>query len=154
MYPLIKIVRKKIASTATLAIVVFGSLVLVACGNGQEDDPMTTGGNTAGDTGGASDAGTDSSDVGGSDAGTTAGTTGGSNTSGSTDTGTPPDLSHLPIVRVPSDILTVVSEEVPIVGSAIFPGIPLDIPVIDWSAVSGPGTVSFSKSASLATYID
>ncbi len=133
MYPLIKLVRNKIIRKET-AIILISSLIFVACGPA-EDDPSTTGGDTAGSTGGSTDAGT----------------TAGSETAGSTDAITPPELSPLPIVRVPADIQTSVSNEVAIVGSAIFPGIPLDVPVIDWSVVSGPGTVSFSKSGSLAT---
>ncbi len=89
---------------------------------------------TAGDTSVGSDGSSD-----GSSASTTAGNTEGSTTSA-------PDPT--PIVRAPADAQILISDTLTLNGSVAFPSTPLDIPVIQWSALSGPGNVVFSNAQS------
>lgn len=94
-------------------------------------------------TAGSSDAGT--ADAGGSDAGTAdAGTT----------AGVAPPNDSTPIVRAPADQQIALGEPLVLSGSVAIPGAPVDIPVVYWEQVSGPGVTVFNSPDKASTTVN
>ena len=154
--------------------IVLSACLLVACSSSSNDSPATTstvvtvgdssgetvGGTTAGNTsagataGGSSDTSstgsTNNTDTG--DGGTADGSSEGSADAGLTD-GTAAPIDPSPIVRAPADEQILFSDTLVLAGSVTFTGVPLDIPVIKWVKLSGPGNAVFGDSSSANTTV-
>jgi len=115
---------KKRSWPQAFGLAVLFSVWLVACSSGPEPMNILLGGTT--------EAG--STDNGSSDSGTT--------DNGSSDSGEPSEFA--PIIRMPANTQAVRAKNISLAGSVSIPGMPIDIPVIFWEKLAGPGTVIFA----------
>lgn len=56
-----------------------------------------------------------------------------------------------PVVRTPMDTQVVINEQLILQGTVSFNGMPIDVPVVEWKALSGPGNTLFADVNSPST---